>query len=342
MLRELAVRADALGAVKTVFLGGGTPTILPSRLVTDIMRAITDMCSVDADAEITVEANPATVDLAKCEALRAAGINRMSIGVQSFHDHELGTLGRAHQWNDVVATFAAARKAGFSNLSLDLMYGIPGQTLASWRMSLKHILELAPSHLSAYELTPEADTPLCSLLQAGVLSLPSEDAVAEMFYYAESMLGGKAFEHYEISNYAQPGCRCRHNMAYWQRRPYIGLGVAAHSFNGHQRCANREDVIGYIESIEQGISPVAETTALTIHEAVQEIIFLGLRTIDGVQKDLLRESTWEAIKKALQSEALQGLAEITSDAVRLTSRGWLVSNQVIASILSGIEKHRRG
>jgi len=172
--------------------------------------------------------------------------------------------------------------------------------------------------------------------------LPPDDAIADMYFLADALLAGNRYEHYEISNYAQAEFRCLHNMAYWQRKSYIGFGAAAHSFDGRYRSANTEDIILYCERIEQGGVPVIETIELSPVQAVQESIFLGLRTADGIVRSAFEPAVWQEIEKALQSDTLQGLAEITSDLIRLTSRGWLLSNQVIASILSGIEKRLPG
>lgn len=342
VLNETALRKNQIGRVTTIFFGGGTPSILAPVLLTEIMHVLKQSCEIDADAEITVEANPATMHAEKSETLKTAGFNRISIGVQSVHARELATLGRMHDWNDVMETCALVRSAGFSNLSLDLMYGLPGQSVESWLRSLEHVIALNPDHISAYELTPERETPLFGQLSSGAVALPSEEAVAEMYTLADELLANNRYEHYEISNYAQPARRCRHNMAYWQRKSYIGLGAAAHSFDGHYRSANTDDIIQYMERIEQGGVPVIETIELTSLQALQETVFLGLRTADGIARSAFEPVIWQEIEKALQDDTLQGLAEITPDRLRLTSRGWLVSNQVIASILSGIEKLPHG
>lgn len=338
LLQELKRRAHEIGAVRSIFLGGGTPTLLTPGQVSELLDALHTCCLIDPDAEITIEANSATLDLMKCTVLKSVGVNRISIGVQSVHAEELAVLGRVHGWRDVVDTCAAAREARFANLSFDLMYGIPGQTVDSWRISLEQVLALAPEHISAYELTPEPDTPLADALGAGSLSLPSDEEVAEMYFLADDMLGKKGFEHYEISNYALPGQRCRHNMAYWQRRPYIGLGAAAHSFNGVKRSGNGDDILKYIEGMEQGGSGVAESSDILQKDDLQERIFLGLRIADGITRAMFSDAEWGAMEKALQTYVMQGLASSGADCFRLTSRGWLVSNQIIASILSDIEK----
>lgn len=342
LLAELEMRRQETGTVRTIFFGGGTPSLLHGTQLMSLLQAIRSACELSDEAEITIEANPATLDHEKCSILRAAGFNRISIGVQSVHAWELAILGRVHDWHNVLETCALVRSAGFSNLSLDLMYGIPGQSIESWRHSLESVIALNPDHISAYELTPERETPLFAKLSSGDIALPSDEAIAEMYTLADELLARNHYEHYEISNYAQPAFRCRHNMAYWQRKSYIGLGAAAHSFDGHCRSANTDDIVQYIERIERGGMPVIESIELSSVQAVQETIFLGLRTADGIMRSAFEPVVWQEIEKALQSDTLQGLAEITPDRIRLTSRGWLVSNQVIASILSGIEKLPHG
>jgi oxygen-independent coproporphyrinogen-3 oxidase len=332
------MRCHLVSKVKTIFLGGGTPSILSQELLGALMQRIRDLFDVETNAEITIEANPATLDEETCLFLKNIGFNRMSIGAQSTYVTELVCLGRMHEWEQIPALCYAARKAGFSNLSVDLIYGIPGQTLHSWNDSLKLIYALTPEHLSVYELTPEPNTRLAQQLSGGLLELPSEDTVADMFMLADSLLKERFYEHYEISNYAKPGYRCSHNMAYWQRKPYVGIGAAAHSFDGRYRSRNIASVKDYIAYIEQGMVPTAEKKELSCDEQMQERIFLGLRTIDGIAAADFDPILWETIQKTLQIEHLQGCVEISPECIRLTASGWLISNYLIASILSDIEK----
>ena len=338
---ELELRRDEYGTVKSLFLGGGTPSLLPEPDITALMQCLNRCCSISSDAEITIEANPATVDESRLRALHRAGFNRISIGIQSVHNDELFLLGRLHDRSQAAEAVHAARKAGFENVSVDAMYGIPGQDMARWRETLSKLLELKPDHISAYELTPEPGTPLYRNLESRLHALPHEETTAGMFLHADAVLSESGYEHYEISNYALRGRRCVHNMAYWQRRPYAGLGPSAHSFDGIRRSANGEDIEQYVSLIENGQSAVAEASVLSEDDAWIEAIFLGLRTIDGVCRSSLPEEIFSAIEKALQNESLQGLAVLDHNRLRLTLRGWLLSNDVIATILSGIEKRLR-
>lgn len=335
---ELEQRRVEYGAVKSLFLGGGTPSLLPESDIAALMQCLNACCSISSDAEITIEANPATVDESRLRALHRAGFNRISIGIQSVHNDELLLLGRLHDCSQAAEAVHAARKAGFENVSVDAIYGIPGQDMARWRETLWRLLELKPDHISAYELTPEPGTPLYRNLESRLYALPHEETTAEMFLHADAVLSGSGYEHYEISNYALRGRRCIHNMAYWQRRPYAGLGPSAHSFNGIRRSANHEDIEQYVSLLETGQSAVAEASVLSEDDAWIETVFLGLRTIDGVCRSSLPEEMFSAIEKALQNESLQGLAVLDHNRLRLTLRGWLLSNDVIATILSGIEK----
>ncbi len=338
---EMRQRRNELAVIDSLFLGGGTPSLLSEDSISEIMRCLNDICAFSPDAEVTIEANPATVDEERLCLLRASSFNRISIGIQSARGNELKVLGRLHNWPQAETSVRAAQRAGFSNVSVDAMYGIPGQDVRQWRETLSMLLELQPEHVSAYELTPEPGTRLFAELASQKYSLPHEEAVAEMFYSAHEVLSACGYEHYEISNYALPGRRCRHNMAYWERKPYAGFGPSAHSFNGAERFTNIEDIHRYIESLETAQSVVAETAVLSEGDVINETVFLGLRTIDGVRRTALQEDIFTAMEKALQNEYLQGLAVLDADSLRLTQRGWLLSNDVIATILSGIEKHHR-
>ncbi|HSW63212.1 MAG TPA: radical SAM family heme chaperone HemW [Dissulfurispiraceae bacterium] len=338
---EIRQRSDEFGSVESLFFGGGTPSLLSEASILSIMQCLKDVCDFSPDPEVTIEANPATVDEKRLSLLREAGFNRISIGIQSVHGSELQFLGRIHDWAEAEAAVHDAGRAGFDNISVDAMYGIPGQDAGRWRETLRRLIELKPVHISAYELTPEPGTPLFQALQSGLYSLPPEETIEAMFYCADEMLSACGYEHYEISNYALPGRRCMHNMTYWQRRPYAGLGPAAHSFNGLLRSSNIEDIHRYIALLETAQSVAAGTTVLNDDDVWKETVFLGLRTIDGVCRADLAPEIFTAMEKALQNERLQGLVVTDACSLRLTQRGRLLSNEVIATILSGIEKRLR-
>ncbi|MFN8422977.1 MAG: radical SAM family heme chaperone HemW [Anaerolineae bacterium] len=235
LCRELAMRAPDIAGriVTTVFIGGGTPTVLANEQLARIMQAVRDNVALDADAEITSEANPGTVDAAKFDGLRAAGVNRLSIGAQSLQPDELAFLGRIHGVGDVGRAVDAARNAGFDNLNVDFMFGLPGQPMAAWRDTLRRALDLGTDHLSLYSLIVEPETPLHHWVAAGAVAAPDDDVAAAHYEAAMEVLGGAGFQHYEVSNWARtPLHQSRHNLVYWRNLDYLAVGAGAH---GHLR-----------------------------------------------------------------------------------------------------------
>jgi oxygen-independent coproporphyrinogen-3 oxidase len=267
--------------------------------------------------------------------MRSLGINRMSLGVQSFHDRELRTLGRIHTAEEAVRSVETAHASGFHNLSLDLMYGIPGQTLSTWKDTLAKAVALSPTHLSAYELTPEKSTHLYRLLESGSLILPEEERVLEMYDCVIDSLAVSAYEHYEISNYALPGYRCMHNLNYWDRGEYLAAGAGAHQFIKGYRSRNTEDIHDYIEKLGRNVIPEADSNEITCDEALREFVFLGIRKTEGLRlrdADDLSLDLREASADLVQT----GLMEVTNDSVRLTRKGLPLSNIVILRLLGNL------
>ncbi len=238
LLKEMDLRRDIAGDLRTVYIGGGTPTLLSAEQVAAILSGVREIYSIVSGAEITIEANPGTVSERQFAALRETGINRVSIGLQSLSGPELCTLGRSHTVEDSFAAVSAARKAGFDNISLDLIYGIPGQYMDIWQDTMSMALELFPEHVSAYELTPEENTLLHAKLARGVYALPDESLVIEMYYAALEKMKAHGYLHYEISNFAKPGYESVHNLNYWDRGEYLGVGAGAHSFFKGNRTGN--------------------------------------------------------------------------------------------------------
>lgn len=329
---EMEMKRELGHDISTVFIGGGTPSILSCDQISIIMEAVRDNFSMTTDAEVTIEANPGTVTAQRCEGLLNAGINRISIGIQSFSDRELALLGRVHNATGGVEAVQAAGRAGFGNISLDLIYGIPGQTLSDWEYNLNKFLELSPQHISAYELTPEKNTPLCGDLESGELVMPDEETIAEMYYRGINVLNGHGYLHYEISNFAKPGHECLHNLNYWNRGQYIGLGASAHSFYDRRRIANVSDVSGYIKTVNAGSIPVVEDTEITPDEAIKESVFLGLRKTSGMEMDLIPEGKRALIIEAVKGPDLHGFVEIKDNCLRLTGKGLILCNEVILRI----------
>jgi oxygen-independent coproporphyrinogen-3 oxidase len=331
----------------TLFVGGGTPTVLPSDALCRLIAAIRP--HLTADAEITMEANPGTVDAASLDALRQAGVNRLSLGVQSLDSALLRLLGRVHSAAEAVAAWHAARAVGFENINLDLMYGLPQQTLAKWRATLEGALALQPEHLSLYVLSLEEGTPLAARVAAGACPSPDEALAADMYELASTLLERAGYVHYEISNWARrspgdgpgrealPRLACRHNLGYWRNEPYLGLGVAAHSYNGRERTANTADPDDYLARSANGQSATVSREATTRDLELAETMMLGLRLMVGV--------TWEAFAtrfgadlRALYGSEIErlcdeGLLEADARGICLTQRGYLLGNRVFGAFL---------
>jgi oxygen-independent coproporphyrinogen-3 oxidase len=305
-----------------------------------ILSQADSLFSLSPNAEITLEANPGTIDEEKLAGFRCAEVNRLSLGVQSFHDHLLAVLGRIHSAGQAEQAVKAARAAGFANIGIDLIHALPGQTMEMWRHDLKHALGLAPEHLSVYGLTIEEGTPFAQRYTDDH-DLPDEDLSADMFLAADDLLGAAGYEHYEIANYALPGFRSRHNSGYWRRDGYLGLGAGAHSLlreTGHGiRFANSSDVNEYAAAITRGQLPRQERTEISVDNALAEFMFLGLRMADGVSfGDFQREFAMEMgerFKGELDELTALGLLGMDDSGVRLTRRGMLLSNQVFTRFL---------
>ena len=339
--REFLSRRGEVLELKGIYIGGGTPTAMSASLLTETIKCVYENFDVAPDVEFTVEANPETLDDEKLRALRASGVNRLSIGVQSFLDSELCALGRVHDAKKALSAARAARKI-FDNLSLDLIYGIPGSNAESWACTLDTALSLDPAHISAYELTPEAATPLGRMVESGEVTMPNEDLVVSMYDTAVERLSRAGYDRYEISNFARPGRECVHNVNYWRRGRYLGAGAGAHSFIAGRRFWNVPDIQKYIAAAE-ALDGAAEGAAWTAAEGVTEVdareafsesVFLGLRTREGV----LIEGAPPHWKDSLLDMERAGFLDIRGNTLRLTHRGILVSNSVIAEVLARLER----
>ncbi len=334
LLKEMKLREGSAANLKTVYLGGGTPTLLSAGQVADILSGAREIYSLAPNAEITVEANPGTVSEVQLAALREAGVNRISIGMQSLADHELCLLGRRHNVEEAFAAFRAARSAGFDNISLDLIYGIPGQSMDAWENTVSRALELSPEHVSAYELTPEESTLLHLKLAEGVYTLPEELIVTEMYYAVIEKMKKYGYLHYEISNFAKPAHECAHNLNYWDRGEYLGVGAGAHSYSEGKRTGNMRDLARYVQSIESRTIPVDEEVNITGQDAFKEMIFLGLRKIEGIDLRLMPERDKLLTNKAVADLIHHGLIEIKGQYLRLTAKGLVLSTEVMVRILN--------
>jgi oxygen-independent coproporphyrinogen-3 oxidase len=321
----------------TLFFGGGTPSVLPLDLVTDLVAACHGAFAIDVDAEISLEANPGTLNQADLDALRRLGINRLSLGLQSSHPDELALLGRLHTFEQARQAVSMARAAGFDNLSLDLIYGLPRQSLEAWAATLQAALTFAPDHLSAYCHTVEQDTPLAAWVASGQVPAPDPDLAADMYELAESVLERAGLRHYEISNWARPGRECRHNLVYWRNGAYLGLGAGAHSYRHGRRWWNVLAPDAYIARLQAGKSSQAGVEEIDPALAMGETMMLGLRLREGVSARVFRERFGRELAQvygqALDELTAAGLVEWDGRRVCLTARGRLLGNQVFARFL---------
>ncbi|MCX5869197.1 MAG: radical SAM family heme chaperone HemW [Deltaproteobacteria bacterium] len=324
--------------LSTLFLGGGTPTILAGKELAAIVTACKGLFGFTHQAEISIEANPKTIDLEKLTLLRRSDINRLSIGVQSLQDKELQLLGRPHSADDAITAVRLARAAGFDNISLDLMYGTPGQDHKSWQQSLEQALSLAPDHLSLYELTVEQGTPYYQQLDQGLLDLPDEEELAAMDQITATLCRQAGLVQYEISNYARSGYECRHNINYWQNGPYLALGAGAVSCLEGRRQQKTSDPRLFCEQIESGQSVVQEEECLEPAASFRETVIMGLRMNQGVSKERLQRRYEMELndcygKTLIRRLVDQGLLEMTATHLRLTARGRIFANQVMAELV---------
>lgn len=315
--------------VISIFIGGGTPSILEGAQIAEILKEIRNYFAVEADAEITIECNPGTLSEDKLSCYKKSGINRLSLGLQSADNQELKLLGRIHTYEEFLESFSLARKVGFGNLNVDLMSALPGQTKESWQETLRQVIALNPEHISAYSLIIEEGTPFYERYKPGGREeylLPDEDLERQMYYDTGDILGTAGYERYEISNYAKPGFECRHNLGYWERREYLGLGLGASSLIKGIRYQNHKKLSAYLK----GDYTHEEVQKLTRQEEQEETMFLGLRKAEGV---LLTEELLEVYKETLQRLQQKGLLLWEGGRVRLTDLGIDVSNYALAEFL---------
>jgi oxygen-independent coproporphyrinogen-3 oxidase len=324
-------RIDIESAADTVYFGGGTPSLLLPQQVERIIEVVRDRFGISVDTEISMEMNPATVTLESLTAYRSLGVNRASFGVQTFDDTALKLLARGHNADDARNTFKLLREAGFDNISLDLIAGLPGQTLGQWEQNLDEALSLSPEHISLYLLEIHQGTPLAEQIRSGRQTRPDEELAAEMYEMMLDRLGAAGYAQYEISNFSLPGRESRHNSKYWTLDPVFGFGVSAHSFDGRERYANERDTAKYVEMISS--SGFAEIKREAV-DLCSEYIFLGLRLDAGIEMEGFRirfgvefvVKYENEIASLLESE----LVEIDDGRIRLTRFGKLYSNEVFA------------
>ena len=321
--------------VISIFFGGGTPSTLKPFLMEQIMECVKANFSMKPDCEITVECNPGTVDLIKLTTYRNLGVNRLSFGLQSVNDAELKALGRIHTYKAFLESYELALKAGFDNINVDLMSALPGQTVESWKKTLRAVTMLKTAHISAYSLIIEEGTPLSEMVSSGIVNnLPDEDAEREIYAVTEDVLGKAGYHRYEISNYARDGKECKHNKIYWQGGDYIGFGLGAASYIGRKRFSNIRELQEYIDN---PLSDKEDVTILSEEDMMAEFMYLGLRMMEGVKpsefKNRFGRHLTNVYGDVIDKYTKIGLIETGDNYVRLTSRGIDVSNVIFGDFL---------
>jgi oxygen-independent coproporphyrinogen-3 oxidase len=330
--------------VDTIYLGGGTPSLLKPAQIERILTAGRDRFKVVEGAEVTMEMNPADGGSSaaskreKLQEFRRCGINRASFGAQTFDNRELKQLGRTHSSSDIYSTFDHLRKAGFENINFDLIAGLPNQTMAGWKRNLDEALKLRPEHLSLYLLDVHEGTPLADQIKRGMRPAPDDDLAAEMYRLMIDEVTSAGYEHYEISNFCLPGFESRHNTKYWTGAPYYGFGCSAHSFDGERRrWSNERDVAKYVQLIQKEQSPMVERTDLSCKQARAESIFLGLRLMRGFDLQNYLRRFGHELRDEYEVELVRlrdaGLIEVDEKLIRLTTRGALLSNEVMTAFV---------
>lgn len=324
-------------AISTVYFGGGTPTLYEAQELAAVLEALRGHFAIADDAEITVEANPGTVTVDSLRLLRQAGFNRLSLGVQSLDDAELRLLGRIHTSAEARQAVSSAREAGFGNLSIDLMRGLPGQNASRWETVLTQAVALTPNHISVYGLILEPDTPLREQVESGLLPTPEEEDAADWIRWTVSTLAEAGYERYEISNYAQPGYRCRHNLLYWRDGEYVGLGAGAVSYLSGERRRNLVKATDYIAAAPEHRSLVADSERLDADTACGEAVMLGLRTTEGLAPEELKRrfgvDLRQRHKDLIARLVAGGLMLDDGVRLRLTFEGMLVQSAIACEFL---------
>jgi oxygen-independent coproporphyrinogen III oxidase len=323
-----------LPSADTIFFGGGTPSLLKPEWIGELIQTCRDAFDVLPDAEVTMECNPGTVDLDYLRGARAQGVNRLSFGAQSADPAELKLLGREHAFGDVAIAIDAARRAGFDNVNLDLIFGLPYQSLDTWQRTLDATLALQPDHISLYALTIEQGTPMHDWVRRGDVPYPDPDAAADMYDHAEAAMAGAGFEHYEISNWCRPGRQCAHNLIYWRNEPFFGFGAGAHSSSVTRRWWNARRPADYVGRIQRGESVELGHEDIDAVTSRGETMMMGLRLLDEGVRQARFASRYGAPISHFYADALRegqrlGLLDVNEERVRLTEHGHFLSNQAL-------------
>jgi len=334
-LREEIARARTADlAVDTIYFGGGTPSLLDPESLWEILQTIYQSFAVSPDVEITIEANPGTITAEKARAFCALGVNRVSLGAQTFSESELRVLGRQHTVDQIGESVALLRDAGLENMNLDLIIGIPSQTLASWERTMDRVFSMRPTHISVYMLEIHEGTPLAAHVARGCVKEPDDMLTVQMYERFLERAEAEGYEHYEISNFCQPGFACRHNLKYWSDEPYLGFGCSAHSYDHRERWWNVATPHAYVEAMRERGDAVAGRIVMTERRRIEDALMLGLRRRQGVNLRAFRErygvDVLDLYGDQLTSLGEAGLIEIGGGQLRLTRRGLVLANEVFA------------
>ncbi len=337
LLKEISLRKDYLNeSVTTIYFGGGTPSVLSAEEIKWILQAFYDNFEIEHDAEITLEANPDDLSLDYLIELRKNGVNRLSMGVQSFDDAQLKAINRRHSAKTAYKSIEMAHKAGFDNISIDLIYGLPGQNLASWKEQVDKAMTLDVKHLSAYGLIYEEGTPLWRQMKKGKVVPADDETSIEMYNYLVKTCVENGFEHYEISNFAKAGLRSKHNSSYWKEKPYLGIGPAAHSYDGNSRQWNVSSITQYCRKIEQN-EIFYEKEILSQQDKYNDFVIVSLRTMDGINLGVLQQEFGEKMYhfclKSAQTFIENGKLILENGFLRLSLEGVMISDQIIVELM---------
>tara|TARA_B100000676_G_scaffold32354_2_gene30561 strand:- start:2450 stop:3463 length:1014 start_codon:yes stop_codon:yes gene_type:complete len=333
-------------SIKTIFFGGGTPSLLNQNQTTQLLKTIENNADIDPAAEITLESNPDDLTLEKCEQFIASGINRLSIGIQSLQNNLLTILNRRHSNVQALQAINNGKNAGFTNISGDLMYGLPSQTYLDWEMTLKELLSAAPTHISMYSLTIEEGTPFHKMFHSGSITLPPDDEIADMYALAQEQLNVHGYQQYEISNWCIPKYQSIHNLTYWRRKPYIGIGPGAHSNLGNVRYWNIKSPAKYIQNISSSDSltshiidnPIIDDyEILTDQQIASELMFLGLRLSEGIDCDIYYQehglNLLEIFKNEIKKLTEENLIEISNNIIKLSPSKIFIANRIFEEFI---------
>lgn len=337
LCRELDLRSDYVhGECKTVYIGGGTPSLLSFYDMGRLLKYINKVYKVSQDAEITVECNPDDVTIAYADALKKLNVNRVSMGAQTFSDNRLKFLNRRHLSEDVLNAVRNLKSVGINNISVDLMFGFPCETLSDWKDDLDKVIDLDVTHISAYSLMLEENTPLYNMVKRGRVEEIDENLSIDMYKMLVASLSNSGYEHYEISNFAKPGFRSRHNSSYWHNIPYLGIGASAHSYDLKSRQWNISDVNEYIKNIDRGVVPF-EREILDKEAMFNDMITTVMRTCEGLDLDLVSLSFGEKYRQYVLENAEKfidsGLVELENNHLRFNLEGIFVSDMIMSSLM---------